>query len=152
MKTPPSLRQRALNILARRDISRAELAKKLRPYCEDADELQALLDDLAERHWQSDERYAEAYIHSKSPRQGRLRLHQTLAGQGVDEDIIRALMPDPDTETAHALAVLQKKFKQPPADRAERYKYMRFLAYRGFDSDTVRRALEQAWRADEDNA
>ena len=50
MKTPPSLRQRALNILARREISRAELAKKLQPYCEDADELQTLLDDLAARH------------------------------------------------------------------------------------------------------
>lgn len=152
MKTPPSLRQRALNILARREISRAELAKKLQAYCEDADELQALLDDLAARHWQSDARYAEAYVHSKAPRHGHLRLRQTLSSQGVDEDLIRAVLPDRDSETAHAVAVLRKKFKQPPADSAERYKQMRFLAYRGFDSDTVRRALEQAWLADEDNA
>ena len=146
MKTPPSLRQRALNILARREISRAELAKKLQPYCEDADELQTLLDDLAARHWQSDARYAEAYIHSKAPRHGHLRLYQTLSSRGVDEDIIRELMPDRVSETAHAVAVLLKKFKQAPADAAERYKHMRFLAYRGFDSDTVHRAMAQAWQ------
>lgn len=148
MKSPPNLRQRALAILARREISRAELAKKLQAHCQDADELQALLDDLAERHWQSDARYAEAYVHSKAPRHGRLRLQQALSSQGVDADTIRALLPNSTTETAHAVDVLRKKFKQPPANAAEGAKCMRFLAYRGFDSDTVRRALAQAWQTD----
>ena len=49
------------------------------------------------------------------------------------------------TELAAAVSVVRKKFKTPPADYAAAQKQMRFLAYRGFDGDTVRRALKQAW-------
>ena len=62
---------------------------------------------------------------------------------------MRAFLPDRDNELASAVEVVRKKFKRPPADYAEKLKQMRFLAYRGFDSDTVQTALRQAWTEEE---
>lgn len=50
MSNKISLRSRALNILARQEISRSELARKLRPYVGENDDLEVLLNELAERH------------------------------------------------------------------------------------------------------
>ena len=108
-----------------------------------------MLDEFAERNWKSDERYAEAYIHSKSRRQGRLRLQQALAAQGVDEAISRSLLPRREDELRTAVAILRKKFRQSAADLKEKQKQARFLTYRGFDADTVQTALKTAW--DENN-
>ena len=66
MKPQKSLRARAMDILSRQEISRVGLKRKLAPYAESEEELENVLDEFAERNWQSDQRYAEAYIHSKS--------------------------------------------------------------------------------------
>ena len=149
MKLPKSLRARAMDILSRQETSRIGLKHKLAPYAESEEELENVLDEFAERNWQSDQRYAEAYIHSKSRRQGRLRLQQALAAQGVDEAISRSLMPRREDELRTAVAILRKKFRQSAADLKEKQKQARFLTYRGFDADTVQTALKTAW--DENN-
>lgn len=145
MKPQKSLRARAMDILARQEASRAGLKRKLAPYAESEEELEKVLEEFAERNWQSDQRYAEAYIRSKSRRQGRLRLQQALAAQGIDEAVSRELMPDKTHELQTAVEVLRKKFRQPAADLKEKQKQARFLTYRGFDADTVRAALKTAW-------
>ncbi len=148
MKQPLSLKGRALAILSRREISRQALLRKLAPYSQDEDELSALLNELAQNHWQSDARYAEAYIHSKSPKQGTLRLKQALSVQGIDSEIVQEYLPDLATERNNAINVLQKKFKQPAQDYQEKQKQVRFLLYRGFDIDTAQYALKNAWRSE----
>lgn len=150
MKTK-SLRARALEIVARQEISRADLKRKLAPHADNEDELEALLDDFAQRHWQSDERFAEAYIHSKSAKHGKLRLQQALHAKGIDDDLARELLPSPEDELDTAIAVLRKKFKQPAIDAKEKQKQFRFLAYRGFDMNTAQAAIKQAWAADDEN-
>lgn len=149
MNLQKTLRARALDILSRQEISRAELKRKLAPHAESEEEIERVLDEFADRRWQSDERYAEAYIHSKSRKHGSLRLKQALAQKGVDEETVRAFLPDRDNGLASAVEVVRKKFKRPPADYAEKLKQMRFLAYRGFDGDTVQTALRQAWTEEE---
>ena len=47
----PSLRNRALTALTRREHSRQELKAKLQPFAEDPDELDPLLDELEKRGW-----------------------------------------------------------------------------------------------------
>ena len=89
MKPPKTLRARALDILSRQEVSRVGLKRKLAPHAESEEELEKVLDEFAERNWQSDQRYAEAYIHSKSNRYGTLRLKQALAQQGIDADDCR---------------------------------------------------------------
>lgn len=149
MKPQKSLRARALDILSRQEISRAELKRKLAPYAEDEEELDKLLEEFAERHWQSDERFAEAYIHSKSRQHGTLRLKQALQAKGVDEETVREYLPSRESELETAMAVLRKKFKQPAADMKDKQKQIRFLAYRGFDMDTIQTALKNCRYDDE---
>ena len=149
MKPEKSLRARALDILARQEISRAELKRKLAPHAESEEEIEHILNEFAERNWQSDTRYAEAYIHSKSGQHGKLRLQQALAAKGVDVETTRNMLPGRDQELQNAVAVLRKKFKQPSTDLKEKQKQMRFLAYRGFDMDTIHAALKSNWQ-DED--
>ncbi|MCF7529361.1 recombination regulator RecX [Neisseria lisongii] len=147
-KPTKSLRARAMDILSRQEISRSGLKKKLAPYAENEAELEAVLNEFAEQGWQSDSRYAEAYIHSKSARHGKNRLKQALAQQGIDPDISRHLLPDRETERQNAVNVLQKKFKHPAQDLKEKQKQIRFLAYRGFDMDTIQAALKCDWDED----
>ncbi|WP_239424111.1 recombination regulator RecX [Snodgrassella communis] len=145
MKQKISLRARAITILARQEISRAELARKLRPHVGEGDNLEALLDELEQRHWQSDARYTETYINSKSRLHGNLRLQQSLKQKGVDAELIVDYLPDKDTQINNAVIVLQKKYRKPPADLKEKHKYMHFLAYRGFSMDIIHAAIQQAW-------
>ncbi|WP_107878791.1 recombination regulator RecX [Neisseria animaloris] len=148
MKPQKSLRARALDILARQEISRAEFKRKLAPYAESKEELDKLLEEFAGRNWQSDERFAEAYIHSKSRMHGRLRLKQALVVKGVAEETAREFLPDRESELQTAVAVLRKKFKRPGSDLKETQRQMRFLAYRGFDMDIIREALKSDWEED----
>ncbi|MBI3145525.1 MAG: recombinase RecX, partial [Pseudogulbenkiania sp.] len=54
-----SLKARAVDLLSRREHSRRELERRLAPFADSAEQLAALLDELAERGWQSDNRFAE---------------------------------------------------------------------------------------------
>lgn len=134
-----------MDILSRQEVSRLGLQRKLAPYAESEEELENVLNEFSERNWQSDLRYAEAYIHSKSRKHGSLRLKQALAQQGIDEETSRKLLPDRLSERQAAMDVLRKKFKHPATDLKEKQKQARFLAYRGFDADTVQTALKHAW-------
>ncbi len=140
-----SLRSRAVDYLSRREYSRAELKKKLMPFEEDIAVIDALLDDLAQREWQSDSRYAEMMVHSKSYKHGNRRLRQALSTNGVDDEIIQDVLPSREEEQEAAINVLHKKFKQSPTSREERAKQMRFLAYRGFGMDAISAAMD-SWR------
>lgn len=149
-KPSKSLRARAMDILSRQEVSRTGLKRKLAPYAESEAELEKVLNEFAESNWQSDERYTEAYIHSKSRQHGHLRLQQALSQQGIDETISRRFMPDQASELQSAIAVLRKKFKQPAQDLKDKQKQIRFLAYRGFDMGTIQTAFKHAWEEDEE--
>ncbi|CDT36158.1 Regulatory protein recX [Clostridioides difficile] len=144
MKPQKSLRARAMDILSRQEVSRIGLKRKLAPHAESEEELENVLNEFAERNWQSDLRYAEAYIRSKSRKHGSLRLKQALAQQGIDEETSRNLLPDRSSEKQAAIDVLRKNSNTPPPT-LKKTKQARFLAYRGFDADTVQTALKHAW-------
>lgn len=150
-KPEKSLRARAMEIVSRREVSRLELQRKLAPYAQSEDELASVLDEFAERDWQSDERFTEMFVRSKSKKHGSLRLQQELAQKGIDRDTIAEFLPDSDSELQHAIDVLHKKFRQPASDFAEKQKQMRFLQYRGFGMDTIQAAMRQAWQDFDDN-
>jgi regulatory protein len=63
-----SLRGRALQALARRELSRAELHAKLMPHVTDTDDVGMLLDDLEKRGWLSDVRALEQTVRIRSAR------------------------------------------------------------------------------------
>ncbi|MFZ5522842.1 MAG: recombination regulator RecX [Pseudomonadota bacterium] len=149
-KPETSLRARALQYLARREYSRAELRGKLLPHVQ-ADEdleqvspvnLDALLDDLAARGWLSDERAAAQLVHAKRSRFGTQRITRELRQKGIEEELISATLPGlKDSELEAAREVWQKKFGFAPRDEKEKAKQVRFLQSRGFSLDAIFKVL-----------
>ena len=142
----PSLRERALRHLARRDHSRAELARKLSSHG-DADEIEAVIERMGELGLQSDTRYAEAFVRGKAGRFGASRLRSELARRGIDRDLIDEAITSEcvESETDRARAVLRARFTEPPADAREWARQARFLQTRGFAPDLIRKLLKEPY-------
>ena len=143
--TKPSLRARALRLLAQREHSRSELAAKLAPHVKEGEDLAALLDALQARDFINEERVAQSVLHRRAPRLGAQRVLQELRRKGLDEDLVRAAASQlQGTELERARAVWRQRFDHaPPATTPqERARQMRFLASRGFAADVVRRVLQ----------
>lgn len=136
-----SLRERALGLLARREHSRVELARKLAPHG-DPDEVAVLLDDLERENLLSNARYAESLAHARAGRHGSLRLKSDLRDKGVPETIISQVVEESrEQDLAAARGVWGKKFGQPPKDASDRARQMRFLLSRGFPAEVARRVV-----------
>lgn len=138
-----SLKGRALGYLSRREYSRSELARKLKPFVEENDSLETLLDTLEAENWLSDSRFAESLIHRRSSRLGASRIVGELKQHAVDRTLVdEASAQLRETELARAQAVWRKKFGQLPETAAERAKQARFLASRGFSGATIGKILK----------
>lgn len=145
MKKDPTLRERALRILARREHSRAELGRKLAAHVGPEDDLEVLLEDLQRRKLLSDERYAESRTHALSRKFGAARIAQELRAKGLDKGLAqRAVEAARSTEVERARAVWLRKFRTAPATREERARQMRFLQSRGFSFDAIRAVVRGA--------
>lgn len=136
-----TLRERALRLLARREHARLELSRKLAPHAESAEQLAALLDNLAERGLLSDERYVEMRLNARRSRFGDARLANDLRSQGVAAELVSTALSCGEDELHRARQVWQRKFGEHAADAAERARQMRFLMNRGFSGETIRRVL-----------
>jgi regulatory protein len=135
-------------LLGRREFSRQELEKRLRAHVGEPAELQALLDDLAERGWLSDARYADALVRKRTGQFSRRAIAQELKQAGVSEDVsVTALAQhveaDPDAEFAAALTLCQRKFRRAPADQKDKARQIRFLQSRGYSLNLALRVVKQ---------
>ena len=140
---PPTLRERALRLLARREYARADLAQRLAAHAESAEEVDCVLDDLVARHLLSDARYAQTRVHERGARFGNARLAQELRDAGVDAELAAAALAGTGDELARAKGVWQRKYGGDglPADAAGRARQANFLARRGFSGETIRCVL-----------
>jgi regulatory protein len=137
------LRERALRLLSRRDHARSELERKLGPHAESAEELAALLDDLARLGLLSDQRYAEQRSTARGRTLGNARLSHELRTKGVEDAIISAALDSLGDEMTRAREVWLRKFRGVrPGSREEWAKQARFLQSRGFPSDLIRKILD----------
>ena len=144
-----TLRQRAIDLLSRREHTRSELQHKLMPYTADPQELSDLLDDLAQRGWQSDTRFTEQYIRLRSAKYGMQRIAQELRQKGVADDLIReAIAAGNDDGYSIAFAQWQRKFGTLPATQQDRARQIRFLASRGFSQSVIQRIIKGEWQDD----
>jgi regulatory protein len=136
-----TLRERALNLLARREHSRAELARKLAAHG-DAEEIASLLEDLQQCGQLSDVRYAEALVHARAGRHGSRRLAHELREKGVEDALVNAAVEAArHDDLSAARGVWARKFGIPPANTQERARQFRFLLNRGFPPEVVRRVV-----------
>lgn len=140
--SPAALKARALRALARREHTRAELARKLAPHAAAAEALDALLDMLAAKGQLSDARYAQERARVLARKFGARRVRQDLRARGVAADLVeREAELAAAGELAHACAIVRRRFSAPVTTREERARRTRFLQGRGFSYDTIRAAL-----------
>jgi regulatory protein len=142
LKKEPTLRERALAMLARREYSRAELARRLAPHARSDAELQELLAALADKRQLSDERYAEARSHTLSRKYGAARIVNELKSKGIEGELLERMAASArDGELERARAAWHRKFRSAPASREEKARHIRFLQSRGFSFDVIKSVL-----------
>lgn len=136
----------ALNILARREHSRAELARKLEQRFPDQPaEVDETLDRLAEQGLQDDQRFVEAFFRSQLERhRGPMRIRHEARQKGIAE-AMEAQLAEADVDWYElALAVAARKLGRDDASQPKvQARLARFLAYRGFDGECVRAVVAQ---------
>jgi regulatory protein len=136
------LRERALRLLARREHSRAELARKLEQTGFDSSDIQLALDEFEEKNWLSDRRFAESYVADHRARAGSAKLAYDLRQRGVSDSVIESVLGENrDSELERAREVWKKKFRSAPADAAEKAKQIRFMQSRGFSQEIIQKTL-----------
>jgi len=132
----------AMNLLAMREHSVAELRQKLQKKFKDSELVNQVIDDLATRNLQSDERFAEAFVKMRI-RQGKgpVRILYELKEKGIAEDLAAALVDLSDQLWVDlAKEVCLKRFGMlSGTPRQDNAKQIRFLQYRGFTSTHIRK-------------
>src|SRR5699024_198097 len=129
-------------LLARREHSRHDLARKMRRYSQDEDEITQVLDLLVAKDLLSDRRFAEVYVRARKERFGRQRLSYELSQPKVDGQIIDELFaPLTVDEFQRAHDVWLRTFNRVAQDQREYARQYRFLGQRGFNSEVIRKVL-----------
>ena len=149
------IKHRAVSYLSRREYGQAELKRKLmfafaeQPFApnDQFDGLEALIDHvlthLAQNNWQSDARFAAQIGKVKGERYGAARIKHTLNQQGLSKELIDETVAElAQSELQRAHAVWQKKFGAAPSNASEYAKQSRFLAYRGFSFDVIKKVIQ----------
>ena len=141
---PDKLKEKAVRLLAMREHSRAELARKLSGLGSE-EKIDATLDRMAELDLQSDLRFARMWVRSKAERFGTARLRHDLAQRGVPGDCIDQALSEEceENELDRARAVWQQKFGTPARDHREWAKQARFLQSRGFPTGVISKLLKE---------
>lgn len=143
-----ALRSRAIRLLARREYTRVELARKLAAHGT-PEEIDAVIASLEACHLQSDVRCAESHVRAHAGRLGLVRLRQGMRQRGLDDALIESQLAaaaasgDLPDEMARARDLWLRKFSAAPADAKEWARQARFLQGRGFGSDTICRLLKE---------
>ncbi len=144
-RSAPSLKARALQLLAGREHSRKELKRKLARHAQEGEDIDALLDDFERRGWLSETRFIEQTVRTKSRKYGALKIVHQLREKGVGEEAITAGMRLASTGERETLAsVWRSRFGSPPRDAAQKAKHIRFLQGRGFRLEDIVRFLREA--------
>jgi regulatory protein len=136
-----------MRLLATREHSSAELFRKLGQKGFAQADAQTLIAKLQQENLLSDCRFIECFIRSRQQRgYGPIRIQAELRQHGFDDEQIRLSLDAP----AHgwlrlAQQVRQKKFGTViPQDYQDKARQMRFLEYRGFSHEQIRRIIELA--------
>ncbi|MFA5530400.1 MAG: regulatory protein RecX [Thiohalomonadaceae bacterium] len=144
MSTPAEVRRAAVALLARREHSARELRAKLVRKGAPAELVAEVVAALAAEGLQSDTRFTEVYVRSSIARgQGLVRIRAALREHGIGEPVMDEALGACAADWPEQLEqVRRKRFGAAlPDDPKERARQARFLQYRGFSAEQIRRAL-----------
>jgi len=142
---PVEARKKAMDYLARREYGRLELEQKLAAAGFETTIASAAVAKLSGEGLQDDSRFVENFVRSRiNQGKGPVRIHQELDERGLAASLVDdALEATGEDWVELARTVRHKKFGAGvPRDFKEKARQMRFLQYRGFDSDQIQAAMQ----------
>lgn len=138
-----SLLARGIRFISQRDHSPAELRRKLKVYAETEAQIEAVLTQLEQRGWVNNERFTQNFVNRKAASLGAARIAQQLKTHDLPLETTQAALASlKDSELERCVALWQRKFAQVPLDAKDYAKQARFLQYRGFSGEIVRKVLK----------
>lgn len=147
----PKLRALAFALLAKREYSKFTLYRKLLQHGADPQQAEQLIEELAQAHYQSDERMTEMLIRSQV-RQGRgpQRIQQEIKKHQLNPALAQQEMQHINW-LQQAMDLKIRKFGREIAkDPKIKAKQIRFLQYRGFTMDVIMKVINGNAETDEE--
>lgn len=143
----PRAIKRAMHLLEARDYTEVQLRKKLAASGYPDAAVCHALEYVRQLHYLDDGRLAANYVRCHQENRSRRRIAQDLMRRGIDRELIEETLDAEYTasEEDQIRKLLDKRgYNSALADRSEKGKLYRFLAYRGFSSASIMRALQKA--------
>lgn len=132
---------KAVELLARREHSHYELKNKLlgRDYTEQ--EIEPALIQLEQENYLSDVRFAESYVRLRVEKGfGARKIKAELYEKGINSELASLVLAKIEDWQPIIEAAYQKRFIKRSED-VNKEKVYRFLSYRGFTSEQIRRVV-----------
>ena len=147
------IRKKAMDYLSRREHSRYELYKKISTHNFNKDLINQELDLLIRDGLLSDERFVEAFIHSRKKNgKGPLKISAELQQRGADESLINKYIEEIENSEwlDSAKQVVEKKLgNNQQLDYDNQLKMMKFLNNRGFTIEQVKTTIKKLQKGEE---
>ncbi len=133
-------------MLARRDLSRAELQQRLRARGIADAMVAETLDEFERLGYLSDARCAEGVVAQRAGRYGKRAIARDLSDRRVAPSVAREALGALESrdELADATALWSRRFGKPPQDEREKARQLRFLMSRGYSAATAFKVLRTA--------
>jgi regulatory protein len=130
-------------LLSRRDFCSAELDARLAAQGFEPAAIQTCLEELRQRRYLDDERYARQFVSAHARRgQGPVRIRHDLIELGLSPETAETALLEHGGWAVQAQQVRLRRFGAAlPRDWAERARQARFLQYRGFSNEDIRLVL-----------
>ena len=112
-----------------------------------------VIETLGEQGFLNDTRFARLFVADKRTLEqwGSERIRRGLISRGIDRHLVDAALAEqsdpvsddeePESELDRALALLRRRFPEPPADRRDRNRALGMLLRKGYESELALDAL-----------
>ena len=141
----PRCKKRALHLLEKQDRSEKNLRDKLKEGGYSEEIIDIAIDYINDYGYLDDARMAASHIRFYQDSRSKLRLKQDLIGKGISSEVIDRVLEEEYTCDESELIeklIMKKHYDNENATYEERAKMYRFLAGRGFSSDSINRVLK----------
>ena len=141
----PRCKKRALHLLEKQDRSERNLRDKLREGGYADNVIDIAIDYINEYGYLDDARMAASHVRFYQDSRSKQRIKQDLMSKGIASDIIDRVIEEEYTSDESDLIeslLIKKHYDRSNASYEDRAKMYRFLAGRGFSSDSINRVLK----------
>ncbi|PIE24959.1 MAG: recombinase RecA [Neptuniibacter caesariensis] len=139
------LLRKAIDLLSRREYSKAELALKFERLASQQTS-EAVLHRLEELGYQSEQRFVESFVRMRvSQGHGLVRIRFDLSRKGITDDLLNEVLEGLNIDWyGQARELYARKYTDPldVKDYKGKAKRMRFMAQRGYTMDEIHYAMD----------